>query len=41
MLRTLAFKETEKYEVVSFFQTNTLGVKDSTKRNQTSNFLVS
>ena len=41
MLQTLDFRDTEKYEVVSFCQTNTLEAKASTKRSQTSNFLVS
>ena len=41
MLQTLDFGDTEKYEVLSFCQTNTLEVKESTKRSQISNFLVS
>ena len=41
MLQTLDFRDTEKYEAVSFCQTNTFEVKESTKRSQTSNFLVS
>ena len=41
MLQTLNFRDTEKYEVVSFFQTDRLEVKESTKRSQISNFLVS
>ena len=41
MLETLDFRDTEKYEVASFCQTNTLEVKEPTKRSQTSYFLVS
>ena len=41
MLQTSDFRNTEKYEVVSLCQTNTLEVKESTKRSQTSNLLVS
>ena len=41
MLQTLDFGDTQKYEVLSLCQTNTLEVKESTKRSQTSNFLVS
>ena len=41
MLQTLDFRDTEKYEVVSFYQMDTLEIKESTKRSQASNFLVS
>ena len=34
-------KEPEKYEVVSFGQSNTLKVKERTERSQTSDFIVS